>query len=133
MKISKKAYYGLRAMVALARYFPATLSVRALASQEKLPEEYLEKILQKLRRAKLIEANKGQHGGYRLVHSPENISIDVILATLDGDFVPFTCAANKKDSVTCPIQEARAAQDVWSKVSEALTRALQSLSLRDLK
>ena len=64
MKISRKAYYGLRAVVVLAQE-RRQMSIHALAEAEGLPEDYLEKILQDLRRAGLVEATKGQGGGSR--------------------------------------------------------------------
>ena len=49
MRISKKAYYGLRAITALAT--EGELSVHDMALAENMPEEYLHKILQILKRA----------------------------------------------------------------------------------
>ena len=43
MRISKKAYYGLRAITALAT--EGELSVHDMALAENMPEEYLHKIL----------------------------------------------------------------------------------------
>jgi Rrf2 family protein len=65
MRISKKAYYGLRAAAALARN-GGELSVHELAHTEDMPEDYLHKILQSLRKASLVTAAKGQGGGYAL-------------------------------------------------------------------
>ena len=47
MRISKKAYYGLRAITALAT--EGELSVHDMALAENMPEEYLHKILQILK------------------------------------------------------------------------------------
>ena len=76
MKVSKKAYYGLRAAIALAQSSRA-LSIHALAESEHLPEDYLEKILQMLRKAGLVEATKGVAGGYALARSAKETRIGV--------------------------------------------------------
>ena len=64
MKVSKKAYYGLRAIVGIAHF--GEISAHALAREENLPEEYLQKILQQLNKAGVICSEKGASGGYAL-------------------------------------------------------------------
>ena len=82
MKVSKKAYYGLRAIVALAQANTA-LSIHTLAESEGLPEDYLEKILQHLRRANIVEAKKGVSGGYALARETKDISVWDVISDLD--------------------------------------------------
>ena len=73
MRASKKAYYGLRAAAALGKH-GGELSVHELARVEEMPEDYLHKILQSLRKAGLVMAAKGQGGGYSLARDAAEIS-----------------------------------------------------------
>ena len=130
MKISKKAYYGLRAMVFLASA-PGVTSIHAMATQEDLPEEYLEKIVQKLRAAGLVEATKGQGGGYTLALSPKLITANHILKVLDGALVPFPCSSGIEGD-NCSQESACATSNVWKKLSLALEDTLDSITLADL-
>ncbi len=128
MKISKKAYYGLRAMTRLAKE-KEMLSIHALAEEENLPEEFLEKILQKLRSAGLVEATKGVNGGYALALRPEEITAGHILGLLDGPLVPFPCANGKSK---CPEQRHCATSTVWTRLDRALSDTLDGITLKDL-
>lgn len=130
MKISKKAYYGLKAMVFLAKNKEVT-SIRTLAKEETLPEEYLEKIIQQLRKSGLVESTKGQSGGYKLALSPKLISANHILQVLDGALVPFPCSSGVQGDA-CSQESSCATSDVWKKLSLALEDTLDSITLADL-
>jgi Rrf2 family cysteine metabolism transcriptional repressor len=130
MKISKKAYYGLRAMVFLAQN-EGVCSIHTLAQEEDLPEDYLEKILQTLRKAGLVEATKGQNGGYRLALEPELITTNHILKTLDGSLVPFPCSSVEGQGL-CSQESTCATSNVWKKLNTALEDTLDSITLADL-
>src|SRR5262249_60137472 len=66
MLFSTRAEYGVRLMVELGRQedgVPVALS--AVAESERLPLSYLEHLVAKLRKAGLVESQRGAHGGYR--------------------------------------------------------------------
>jgi Rrf2 family protein len=130
MKISKKAYYGLRAMVYLAQHSTVS-SIHTMAQEENLPEEYLEKIVQKLRTAGLVEATKGQGGGYKLALAPKLITANHILTVLDGSLVPFPCSSGILGE-SCSEENSCATSNVWKKLSLALEDTLDSITLADL-
>jgi len=88
MKVSKKAYYGLRAAVSLATSGKA-VSAHDLSEAEHIPEDFLEKILQKLRQVSIVESKKGVDGGYALARPAETISAWDILEALDGPIKSF--------------------------------------------
>jgi Rrf2 family protein len=129
MKISKKAYYGLRAMVYLAQNNERVCSTHTMASTEDLPEEYLEKIVQRLRKSGLIEAVKGLNGGYKLAFKPNLITANHILQTLDGSLVPFPCSTGSGE---CSQESDCATSNVWKKLNMALEDTLDSITLADL-
>lgn len=129
MKISKQAYYGLRAMVYLAQNDGRICSIHTMASDEDLPEEYLEKIMQKLRRVGLVDAVKGLNGGYKLALEPKLITTNHILLTLDGPLVPFLCSASPGE---CSQESSCATSNVWKKIDLVLKDTLDSITLADL-
>jgi Rrf2 family protein len=87
MRVSKKTYYGLRAITALAEH--GELSVHDLAALENMPEDYLHKILQILKRHGIVSSEKGAHGGYTLARPTTSVSVWDIVSTLDGGFKSF--------------------------------------------
>ena len=64
---STKAEYGVRIMAHLAAHDgDGPVSLSAIAEAEGLPLAYLEHLVQRLRKAQLVESTRGAHGGYRL-------------------------------------------------------------------
>lgn len=85
MKLSKRAEYGLRAIVALARLEANTyVQSKDLSKQENLPNKFLEAILLTLRRAGFLESKVGAGGGYRLTKQPRDISVGELIRRLEG-------------------------------------------------
>src|SRR3712207_9586874 len=77
MFFTTKAEYGVRLLIQLGRQEPGhPMSLKAVAASESLPLAYLERIAALLKKAGLIEATRGAHGGYRLPRPPAEISID---------------------------------------------------------
>jgi Rrf2 family protein len=129
MKVSKKAYYGLRAALALSQA-DAPLSSREIAEREHLPEDYLEKILQALRRAGLVESKKGVAGGYALAREPEEVTAWDIFRVLDG---PLKIAAPPL-SGTLPCFQVGHCQtnQVWRVLEHEMEQSLSRLTLASL-
>lgn len=117
-------------MVYLASH-KGIVSIHTMATEESLPEEYLEKIVQKLRSAGLVEATKGQGGGYALALPPKLITANHILKVLDGSLVPFPCSSGIEGE-SCSEESTCATSNVWKKLSLALEDTLDSITLADL-
>lgn len=126
MKVSKKAYYGLRAAIALAQSEKA-LSIHSLAEAEHLPEDYLEKILQTLRKAGLVEATKGVSGGYALARSAKEVSTWDILRVLDGPIEMFNPPV--KGSLPCLQVSHCQTNQVWRTLEEKIEETLSGITL----
>lgn len=129
MKVSKKAYYGLRAAIALAQS-EKPLSIHALAKAEHLPEDYLEKIFQALRKAGLVEATKGVTGGYALTHGAQATSAWDILRVLDGPIKSFMPPV--KGSLPCLQVSHCQTNQVWRTLEEKIEQTLSQISLEQM-
>jgi Rrf2 family protein len=128
MKISKKTYYGLRAIVALAQNNEA-ISIHTLAKAEQLPEDYLEKILQCLRRSGIVEAKKGTAGGYVLTSGAKNINAWSVLRELDGPIKKFT---HIKGALPCLHPSHCQTNQVWRVLEEEIEKTLTKIKISDL-
>lgn len=126
MKVSKKAYYGLRAVLALAQA-DKPLSIHALAALEHLPEDYLEKIVQQLRRASVVEAKKGTTGGYSLARAPQNINVWEIFQELDGSLKTFVPTI--KGTLPCLQPSHCQTNLVWRTLEQEIERSLSGVTL----
>jgi Rrf2 family protein len=129
MKISKKAYYGLRAVIALGR-LSEPASIRSIAETEHLPEDYLEKILQALRRVGIVEAKKGADGGYSLARPAREISVWDILKELDSPLRSFSTPI--KGTLPCLQPGHCQTNEVWRILEKEIEKTLSSISIDDL-
>ena len=80
--VSAGTKYGLRFIAELARNWGGgPVDAASVAARRGIPEAYLRKIATALKRAGLVEADRGQAGGYRLSRSPSEMSaLDVFEA-----------------------------------------------------
>lgn len=84
--ISTKGVYGLTAMYELSKHEKETpLQIKEISSNANIPQNYLEQLLSKLRRAELVRSIRGARGGYVLAKDPEDILVKDILIALEGD------------------------------------------------
>src|SRR5436309_15128593 len=83
MRVTTWSEYGLLVSLNLAkRAGQGPVAARELAEQERLPHDYVEQILLRLRRAGLVESVRGAKGGYHLARDPQSITVkDVIEAS----------------------------------------------------
>ena len=73
MRVTTWTEYSLIISIHLAkrgRTSPAPVAARELADAERLPPDYVEQILLRLRRAGLVESVRGARGGYMLARPP---------------------------------------------------------------
>ena len=84
--ISTKGVYGLAAMYELSRHNDETpMQIKDISANASIPQNYLEQLLSKLRRAELVTSIRGARGGYLLAKKPEDIKIVEILVALEDD------------------------------------------------
>ena len=127
MKISTRSYYGLRAMVFLASE-KKLCSIKLIAKKEGLPRNYLEKIFQQLKKAKLVDSSKGADGGYLLALNAKKIKISNIIEALEGRIIYVPCG----NASFCPKMGKCSSQNFWLKLEKAVNKSLNSVSLADL-
>ena len=126
MKISKKAEYGLMAMVHLARNKnKKAISIREISNIEGVPFEFLGKIFTTLERANLVTAKHGAAGGYYLAKPASKITAGNIVEVLDGKIMPVQCAL-------CSKARKCTSKSVWDKVRNSLSKTLYSIKLSSL-
>ncbi len=84
--ISTKGVYGLTAMYELSKHEKESpMQIKEISSNASIPQNYLEQLLSKLRRAELVKSIRGAKGGYVLAREPEDILVKDILIALEDD------------------------------------------------
>ena len=130
MRISTKSQYGLRAMVFLAKSRDKICPLKIISEKEGIPFDYLEKIISKLEKARLIKAKRGARGGYYLTHQSKKIKVGEIIKVLEGEIALVKCIAKKK--YLCPRERKCLTKNFWKKIQKSLNSTLDSLTLADL-
>jgi Rrf2 family transcriptional regulator, cysteine metabolism repressor len=148
MMFSTKAEYGVRVMAHLAGAAgeanardgagEAPISLGSIADAEGLPLAYLEHLVQRLRRAELVESRRGAHGGYTLARPAEDISMAEVVRALEGEIAPIECiTADPERGLVC-VREGELGHDpcptklLWTRVQGSIVRTLNDMTLADL-
>jgi len=128
MILSKRTDYGMRILYELAVEPLSYHSARALSDRHHVPEAFLRKILQDLRQAGIVAAQKGRTGGYRLAKAPEEISVSEVLAALEGPVPKLACIVGED----CRIDQSCPTAPLWKHIERRISEELSRLSLADV-
>lgn len=91
MRLTSRGHLGIMALVELAREETHELSTIELARRTGGSARFLETAMRELHIAGLVRSRKGRHGGYRLAHPPDEITVGKISRVLDGPSSPSPC------------------------------------------
>src|SRR5207237_9880024 len=92
MRVTTWAEYGLIVSVHLAkRAGQGPVAARELSEHERLPHDYVEQILLRLRRAGLVESVRGARGGYMLARPPQAVSVKAVIEACEHVTFEVTC------------------------------------------
>lgn len=132
MKVSRRATYGIMAVIDLAMNGKDTpVQARAIAKRQAIPIKFLEQVLHSLKKAGLIDSLRGAQGGYLLNKEPSALSIADILEVLDG---PVLYRTDHRDAALdrhLPKQELLLGH-VWKQVAEAEHQVLHRITITEL-
>jgi Rrf2 family protein len=135
MRVTTWTEYSLIIALHLARRGVGAgepVAARDLAEQERLPADYVEQILLRLRRAGLVESVRGAKGGYRLAREPHLVSVrDVMAASEHQTFQP-NCETHQVDAERCAPGTGCSIRPVWYALQRRVDDFLGGISVADL-
>ena len=131
MRIPMKVDYGVRALVDLAQHSMMLRPVRTseIAGRQGIPEPYLDQVLTTLNKVGFIKSRRGPQGGHLLARPAEDITLDEVVAMLDGHNPPLECI---DDASECALSGSCAQRDIWRDVEEAIHAVLITTTIGDL-
>jgi Rrf2 family protein len=133
MNLSKKAEYALRATIHLgmaAAVGKTTVSGAELAKANRLPLKFVERILQELREAGIVNTQRGKFGGYTLAKPADQIIVGAIVRLMDGRLAPICCASeNAFQPCTCPDMDHCGLRMLMIDVRNAIANILDRYSI----
>ncbi|CAN7334061.1 RrF2 family transcriptional regulator [Rhizobium sp. LjRoot254] len=133
--LTKKAKYGLKALIALAHLPEGGRALGAeIAASNQIPKKFLDHILTDLRNAGIVRSRKGSIGGYSLFRPASEIRIGDAIRVIDGPLAPIRCASRTAyeqcedcaDPGTCLVRKA------MTEVRDAMSAILDELTLEQM-
>ncbi len=128
--LTQTAKYALHALIHLTQqkdddYHQAC----RIAEYIKVPSNYLGKTLQKLARARLVDSQKGLHGGFRSALMPEQVRIYDVLRAIDAlpADVETECTCDENDA-----KELRCLCARFDRINKLYENFLKDTTLADL-
>ena len=94
--LTKESDYAIRALLVLARNPEKTISSKSIAEAEKIPLQFLRRILQTLTKAGLITTREGVNGGVRLAVVPGDVPLSLIITLFQGEIQFTECLFRKQ-------------------------------------
>ena len=130
MRVPMKVDYGVRALVELAsRYGEGPVQTAEIAARQNIPEAYLDQLLTSLNKYGFIRSRRGPQGGHVLAKNPEELTLGMVMSTLEGTAAPIHCIEEPQE---CSLYDTCAQRDVWKDLEAAVQSVLKATSIADL-
>lgn len=132
MRISTKGRYALRIMLDLAQSSQkgAPVALREVAERQNITIKYMESIISRLLKDKLVSSVRGKAGGYALTRKPEEYNVYEILTAAEGDMLPVPCLNAAKSP--CPMKQTCSTVNIWQGLGNVIQQYLESVTLDTL-
>lgn len=133
MRITTWAEYGLICSLHLARRAgEGPVTGREIAAGERLPADYVEQILLRLRRAGLVNSTRGARGGYSLARPADEISVRQVIAASELGTFDLHCVSHPVGEERCAESQSCSIRPVWMMLQQKIDDVLESVHLGDL-
>jgi Rrf2 family cysteine metabolism transcriptional repressor len=122
--ITSKSRYAVQALTELARLgaLPGgrPVPIAELARRRNIPLQFLEQLFATLRRAGMLQSQRGVKGGYTFVKDPSELTVLQVVQLLEGEFDPEGGGGSNET------------QDVWVRAVGALREVLGNMTIADV-
>ena len=102
----------------------------AIAERQHISLAYLEQLFASLRRAGLVESERGRAGGYRLARPAESISVAEIMHAVEEEIRMTRCAG--EDAAPCIPGRRCLAHGLWDALGEQIAWFLERVTLEEV-
>jgi Rrf2 family transcriptional regulator, cysteine metabolism repressor len=118
LTITSKSPYAVRALAELARTGSAgPVPIGEIARRRDIPVQFLEGLFATLRRAGILQSQRGVKGGYSFARQPEEVTVLDVVEALEGRL---------------GADESTDTADVWVEAIDALRLKLQAITIAEV-
>lgn len=131
MRITLESDYALRIVNALAKRGDV-VDAKTLSTETSVTLRFTLKILHKLVLGKIVKSYKGVGGGYKLLLTPDKITLRDVIELIDGPIVIARCLENEemcsmiKDKSLCEYHH------IFNHISYELSKKLGAITISDV-
>ena len=116
ISVTSKSRYAVVALAELARSGTGPVPIAQVAERRGIPVQFLEQLFSTLRRAGMLDSQRGVKGGYTLARPAEEITVLEVVQALDGKVG----------------EEGKEAGGIWAEGVEALREVFRSTTIADI-
>jgi Rrf2 family protein len=127
--VTARVDYAVRSATELAIEHPGTLTADTIAARQGLPLAFTKQILSSMRRAALVQSQRGGEGGYRLLRAPDTVSIADIVRSVEGPLADVRGEAPETLDYPPSTDVLRL---LWIATRASLRAVLENVTLADL-
>jgi Rrf2 family cysteine metabolism transcriptional repressor len=118
LTITSKSPYAVRALAELARTGSAgPVPIGEIARRRDIPVQFLEGLFATLRRAGILQSQRGVKGGYSFARAPEDVTVLEVVEALEGRLGADPAADTA---------------DVWTEAIDALRLKLKAITIAEV-
>lgn len=133
MRLSTRGRYALEAMLAMTLIETGKpVSLSEISDMTALSRPYLEHIFTRMKKAGLVQSERGSQGGYRLAADPEDITAGQVLRAAEGPLAPVRCVRPGQAAAGCGRIARCKTRPVWHDLDEAIGSFVDRLTLAAL-
>jgi Rrf2 family protein len=133
VRITTLAEYGVICALHLARRVSeGPITGREISELERLPGDYVEQILLRLRRAGLVRSTRGARGGYALARPATDISIRDVIEASEMTTFDLHCVSHPVEEERCSSAHNCSIRPVWMLLQRKIDDVLEGVRLSDL-
>ena len=130
VNFSSKTIYAIQMLVDMATYETyGNVKIKDVSNRQGISTKYLEQIISVLAKAGYVKGERGPQGGYRLGISSGNLTIGMIVRSMEGD---VSSAPTIDPSIECPWIPRCVEKGLWSRIDTVVNEILDNTTIEDL-
>ncbi len=132
MQVSRKVDYALRAVIHLAddEHRSRACTVSEISERERIPKQFLEKIIRDLIRSRLVRSRRGPHGGYVLGRPAEEMTFRDVIEAVEGPISLNVCVGEHAE---CFLMGLCGMNRVWAEGQRRVMDLFQNTTIASVR
>ena len=132
MKLTAKGRYAVMAVADMAAQGASMRSsLTEISKRQGISLSFLEQLFGKLRRAGIVESQRGAAGGYILADKAANLTLEKIIFAVDEDIKAHGCTPEAKIACTGKTDKCLT-HNLWGALENHIEQFLASITVQDV-